>query len=219
MKGTKLPTSLEGRCAQHKGSDACFFINCPAQTVSVNAMLVSTQASGAASSSTSHTFIATQGPGLYTPYVCAVDTRGARACSESSFELKASDADLNVTQLNSLLEEIGFDSLRNTGDDDAVFDGVSRLAAQLNSAKYSKDPGSGFGATEVKAALQILNDTLTDEGQDVSTAVTAISRQSALRDFVTRSEEENEDSAQTTESALKLIEKGQQNGADPIGPQ
>ncbi|KAF5834113.1 hypothetical protein DUNSADRAFT_9309 [Dunaliella salina] len=175
------------------------------------------EASGSATSSNEHTFIATEGPGTYTPYVCAIDSRKARTCSESSFTLN-SNSSISESDVQKLLDGIDFASLQDTGDDDAVFDGVSRLAAQLKGAQGSENEGSNIGNNEVVAALQSLNDTLNNEGSDTSTAVTAISRQYDLSDFATRSTDANDKSAETTVSALELIEKGQSENADPTSP-
>eukprot|EP00983_Pelagomonas_calceolata_P093188 1157750-Pelagomonas_calceolata.AAC.9 len=118
-------------------------------------------ASGSATPSNEHTFIATEGPGKYIPYVCAIDSRGARTCSESSFTLN-SNSNISESEVQSLLDGIDFVGLQDTGDDDAIFDGVSRLAAQLKGVQDSNDDDSSIGSNEVVAALEILNATLND---------------------------------------------------------
>lgn len=57
---------------------------------------------------------------LPTGYVCAVDTRGSRACSNQTFVLKE-NPDFSPQEAAQMLSELGFDNLYSTGDDAAIY--------------------------------------------------------------------------------------------------
>eukprot|EP00983_Pelagomonas_calceolata_P066306 1148970-Pelagomonas_calceolata.AAC.2 len=76
------------------------------------------------------------GVGSHRPYVCAYDSSGGKACSESSFVLREPPNGYTPQQLVSTLKAINFRALLGTGDDNSVWEAAQDVISHLSAVSF-----------------------------------------------------------------------------------
>ncbi|KAF5842611.1 hypothetical protein DUNSADRAFT_6080 [Dunaliella salina] len=143
--------------------------------------------------------------GSHRPYVCAYDISGGKACEDSSFVLRP--ADYTAQQLVASLQDVSFEALLGTGDDDSVWDAIQDIVSRISavSSELSQEDQS-FVESVLEDARAAIASVSNSEVANAGTGISSINSENDL----SRQEVGNASRLlQNTAVGLRLLERAE----------